>query len=145
MKARKLNHKEIPAQDPNRAFRFWRDVFDLPQSGAQTDRILVVDHEDLTFVQGQPRADFELLVRDHLPELKKHLANNFVAIEKEEARFNNKVAVTVKDSEGNTVIIEANAWCNINELTKKIIENIHLFLPKSLLNCHNHDILFFVV
>ncbi|CAK1252872.1 3-dioxygenase or related enzyme [Fructobacillus tropaeoli] len=109
MKARKLNHKKIPAQDPNRAFRFWRDVFDLPQSGAQTDRILVVDHEDLTFVQGQPRADFELLVRDHLPELKKHLANNFVAIEKEEERFNNKVAVTVKDSEGNTVVIEANA------------------------------------
>ncbi|GAP03203.1 lactoylglutathione lyase-like protein [Fructobacillus pseudoficulneus] len=109
MKARKLNHKEIPATDPNRAFRFWRDVFDLPQTGQQTDRILVVDHEDLTFVTGEPRADFELLVRDHLPELRQHLANNFVAIEQEEVRFGNKVAVTVHDSEGNTVVIEANA------------------------------------
>lgn len=145
MKARKLNHKKIPAQDPNRAFRFWRDVFDLPQSGAQTDRILVVDHEDLTFVQSQSKTTFELLVRDHLPELKQHLANNFVVIEKEEERFNNKVAVTVRDSEGNTVVIEANAWCCITELIKKFYWNIDLFSLKHLLHRCNHGILLFVV
>ncbi|GAO99429.1 VOC family protein [Fructobacillus ficulneus] len=109
MKARKLNHKIIPATDPNRAFRFWRDVFDLPQSGDQSDRVLVVDHQDLTFTTGPTRSDFELLVRDHISDLKKHLANNFVPVEKEEERFGNKVALTVHDSEGNTVVIEANA------------------------------------
>ncbi|MBS9339131.1 lactoylglutathione lyase [Fructobacillus sp. M2-14] len=113
MKVRKLNHKTIPAQDQNRAYRFWRDVFDLPQGGSQQDRILLVDHEELHFVLADslpaaPEDDFELLVRDHVAELKKHFKNNFVPILNEEARYGNKVALTVKDSEGNTVVVEGN-------------------------------------
>lgn len=108
MKARKLNIKTIPAKDPNRAYRFWRDVFDLPQVGAQSERRLAVDHEELSFVQGNTENNFELLVRDHEAELEQHLKNNFVAIIKREERFGDKVALTVKDSEGNEVTIEGN-------------------------------------
>ena len=50
MKPRKLNIKTIPAADINRAYRFWRDVFDLPQSGHQSGRHLVIDGEDIVSV-----------------------------------------------------------------------------------------------
>ncbi|CAK8054810.1 lactoylglutathione lyase [Eupransor demetentiae] len=108
MKARKLDHKTILALDPNRAYRFWRDAFDLPQTGAQTDRRLTLDGEEIHFVEGQPAGPFEILVRDHQTELRQHLANNFIPIEKEEERFNNKIAFYIRDSEGNQVILEAN-------------------------------------
>lgn len=109
MKVRKLNHKTIPAKDQNRAYRFWRDVFDLPQGGSQEDRILLVDHEELHFTLGDPEDHFELLVRDHVADLKKHFRNNFVSVLKEEERYGGKVALTVQDSEGNTVVVEGNA------------------------------------
>lgn len=47
MKPRKLNIKTIPAQDVNRAYRFWRDVFDLPQSGHASGRHLMIDGDDI--------------------------------------------------------------------------------------------------
>ncbi|CAK1241909.1 hypothetical protein [Fructobacillus fructosus] len=108
MKARKLNKKTIPAQDKNRAYRFWRDVFDLPQVGAQSERRLAVDHEELTFVDGPAEAGFELLVRDHESTLQQHFKNNFVSVLQREERFGHKVALTVQDSEGNQVVVEGN-------------------------------------
>ncbi|MBS9336687.1 VOC family protein [Fructobacillus papyrifericola] len=108
MKVRKLNHKTIPATDKNRAYRFWRDVFDLPQVGQQDERRLAVDHEELTFVEGPVEKDFELLVRDHESSLQQHLKNNFVPVLEREERFSNKVALTVEDSEGNRIVIEGN-------------------------------------
>lgn len=108
MKTRKLNKKTIPAQDKNRAYRFWRDVFDLPQVGAQSERRLAVDHEELTFVDGPAEAGFELLVRDHESTLQQHFKNNFVSVLQREERFGHKVALTVQDSEGNQVVVEGN-------------------------------------
>ncbi|GMA70066.1 hypothetical protein GCM10025879_13120 [Leuconostoc litchii] len=109
MKPRKLNIKTIPATDTNRAYRFWRDVFDLPQSGHQSGRHLVIDGEDIIFVSGEPTDKLEMLVRDHQTELRKHLRNNFVPIIGEpEERFSNKIAFSIHDSEGNTIVLEAN-------------------------------------
>ncbi|MBS9335494.1 VOC family protein [Fructobacillus sp. M1-13] len=108
MKVRKLNKKKIPATDQNRAYRFWRDVFDLPQVGSQEERRLAVDHEELAFVTGPLETDFELLVRDHEAALQQHFKNNFVRILKREERFGGKVALTVTDSEGNQVTVEGN-------------------------------------
>ncbi|MDN2649158.1 VOC family protein [Leuconostoc lactis] len=109
MKPRKLNIKTIPATDTNRAYRFWRDVFDLPQSGHQSGRHLTLDGEDIVFVTGEPTDQLELLVRDHQVDLQKHLKNNFVTLVGEpEARFSNKIAIKIKDSEGNLITIEAN-------------------------------------
>ncbi|KGB49742.1 lactoylglutathione lyase [Leuconostoc mesenteroides P45] len=109
MKPRKLNIKTIPATDVNRAYRFWRDVFDLPQSGHQSGRHLVIDGEDIIFVPGEPTNKLEMLVRDHQSELIKHLRNNFVPIVGEpEERFGNKIAFSIHDSEGNLIVLEAN-------------------------------------
>lgn len=109
MKPRKLNIKTIPATDINRAYRFWRDVFDLPQSGHKSGRHLMLDGEDINFVSGKPTDQLELLVRDHQENLQKHLRNNFVSLLNEpETRFGNKVALKIKDSEGNTITLEAN-------------------------------------
>ncbi|MBS9337123.1 lactoylglutathione lyase [Fructobacillus parabroussonetiae] len=108
MKVRKLNHKTIPASDKNRAYRFWRDVFDLPQVGLQSERRLAVDHQELFFIDGPAENDFELLVRDHESTLQQHFRNNFVPILNREERFGHKVALTVQDSEGNLVVIEGN-------------------------------------
>ncbi|MGL5886798.1 MAG: VOC family protein [Leuconostoc suionicum] len=109
MKPRKLNIKTIPATDVNRAYRFWRDVFDLPQSGHQSGRHLVIDGEDIIFVPGEPTNKLEMLVRDHQSELIKHLRNNFVPILGEpEERFGNKIAFSIHDSEGNLIVLEAN-------------------------------------
>ncbi|MBS1008702.1 VOC family protein [Leuconostoc suionicum] len=109
MKPRKLNIKTIPATDVNRAYRFWRDVFDLPQSGHQSGRHLVIDGEDIIFVSGKPTNKLEMLVRDHQSELVKHLRNNFVPIVGEpEKRFGNKLAFSINDSEGNLIVLEAN-------------------------------------
>ncbi|MGX4594293.1 VOC family protein [Leuconostoc sp. JNUCC 76] len=109
MKPRKLNIKTIPATDVNRAYRFWRDVFDLPQSGHQSGRHLVIDGEDIIFVPGAPTNNLEMLVRDHQSELVKHLRNNFVPIVGEpEERFGNKIAFSIHDSEGNLIVLEAN-------------------------------------
>ncbi|MDI6650080.1 VOC family protein [Leuconostoc suionicum] len=109
MKPRKLNIKTIPATDVNRAYRFWRDVFDLPQSGHQSGRHLIIDGEDIIFVPGEPTNKLEMLVRDHQSELIKHLRNNFVPIVGEpEERFGNKIAFSIHDSEGNLIVLEAN-------------------------------------
>lgn len=109
MKPRKLNIKTIPATDTNRAYRFWRDVFDLPQSGHQSGRHLMIDGEDIVFVSGEPTDQLELRVRDHQAALQQHLKNNFVTLVGEpEIRFGNKVAVKIKDSEDNLITIEAN-------------------------------------
>ncbi|MGX7052172.1 lactoylglutathione lyase [Leuconostoc palmae] len=109
MKPRKLNIKTIPAVDVNRAYRFWRDVFDLPQSGQLDRRHLILDGEDITFVPGKQIQSLELLVRDHQNDLQKHLRNNFIPILGDpEERFGNKIAFKIKDSEGNIVTIEAN-------------------------------------
>ncbi|TOY69811.1 lactoylglutathione lyase [Leuconostoc citreum] len=109
MKPRKLNIKTIPATDINRAYRFWRDVFDLPQSGHQSGRHLTLDGADIIFVVGEPTANLELLVRDHADELRKHLRNNFVDIIGTPAqRFGQKVAFKIKDSENNIITLEAN-------------------------------------
>lgn len=109
MKPRKLNTKTIPATDTNRAYRFWRDVFDLPQSGHQSGRHLTLDGEDIVFVTGEPTDQLELLVRDHQVDLQKHLKNNFVTLVGEpETRFGNKIAIKIKDSEGNLITVEAN-------------------------------------
>ncbi|AFT80967.1 lactoylglutathione lyase [Leuconostoc carnosum] len=109
MKPRKLNIKTVPASDTNRAYRFWRDVFDLPQSGHQSGRHLMLDGEDIIFVPGQPTDKLELLVRDHQDNLKKHLRNNFVPIVGEpKERFGNKIAFQISDSEGNLITIESN-------------------------------------
>ncbi|MDI6498166.1 lactoylglutathione lyase [Leuconostoc suionicum] len=109
MKPRKLNIKTIPATDVNRAYRFWRDVFDLPQSGHQSGRHLIIDGEDIIFVSGEPTNKLEMLVRDHQSELIKHLRNNFVPIVGEpEERFGNKIAFSIHDSEGNLIVLEAN-------------------------------------
>ncbi|MDF7627585.1 VOC family protein [Lactobacillaceae bacterium L1_55_11] len=108
MKPRKLNHKTIPATDPDRAYRFWRDVFDLPQAGDSQHRHLQLDQSEITFVPGPASDQLELLVRDHQKELRQHLRNNFIPIITEEERFNHKIAFTIRDSEGNLVTIEAN-------------------------------------
>ncbi|CAH1855280.1 VOC family protein [Convivina intestini] len=108
MKPRKLNHKTIPTQDPDRAYRFWRDVFDIPQAGPSNQRHLRLDQEDLTFVVGPAQNHFELLARDHQASLRQHLANNFVPILKTEERYGNKIAFIVNDSEGNQITIEVN-------------------------------------
>ncbi|MDF7637594.1 lactoylglutathione lyase [Leuconostocaceae bacterium ESL0958] len=108
MKVRKLDHKTIPCQDPNRAFRFWRDCFDLPQAGPASQRQLLVDGQPLTFVAGQPGQAFELLVRDHEQALQAHLANCFIPVLTREERPQHKLALTVHDSEGNVVVIEGN-------------------------------------
>ena len=110
MKPRKLNIKTIPAADINRAYRFWRDVFDLPQSGHQSGRHLVIDGEDIVFVTGKPTDRLEMLVRDHQADFVKHLRNNFIPIIGEpEKRFGNKIALSIHDSEDNLIVLEANA------------------------------------
>jgi len=49
------------------------------------------------------------LVRDHQADLQKHLKNNFVTLVGEpEARFGNKIAIKIKDSEYKLITIEAN-------------------------------------
>jgi len=109
MKPRKLNIKTIPATDINRAYRFWRDVFDLPQSGHESGRHLMLDGNDITFVTGKPTDTLELLVRDRQEDLLKHLHNNFIPIiGNPEERFGNKIAFKIKDSEGNVITLEAN-------------------------------------
>ena len=108
MKPRKLTCKTIPATDPNRAYRFWRDVFDLPQTGPANARQLRLDGDIVTFVQAPPTDTLELLVRDYAGPLRQHLANNFVTILSENDRFGNKIAFTIHDSEKNSVTIEAN-------------------------------------
>lgn len=109
MKPRKLNIKTIPATDTNRAYRFWRDVFDLPQSGHESGRHLMLDGQDITFIAGKPMVGIEILVRDHEIDLRKHLRNNFITLVSEpEVRFGNKIAFSIKDSEGNVITLEAN-------------------------------------
>ncbi|CAM3172807.1 VOC family protein [Leuconostoc rapi] len=109
MKPRKLNIKTIPATDTNRAYRFWRDVFDLPQSGHESGRHLMIDGQDIIFVAGSPTGGIEMLVRDHQVDLRKHLRNNFIPIIGDpESRFGNKIAFRIKDSEGNVITLEAN-------------------------------------
>jgi len=109
MKPRKLNIKTIPATDINRAYRFWRDVFDLPQSGHESGRHLMLDGNDITFVTGKPTDTLELLVRDHQEDLLKHLRNNFIPIiGNPEERFGNKIAFKIRDSEDNVITLEAN-------------------------------------
>ena len=109
MKPRKLNIKTIPAQDVNRAYRFWRDVFDLPQSGHASGRHLMIDGYDIIFVAGESTDQLEMLIRDHQDELKQHLRNNFIPIVgKPEPRFGNKIAFKIHDSEGNLITLEAN-------------------------------------
>jgi len=108
MKPRKLNIKIIPATDINRAYRFWRDVFDLPQSGHENGRHLMLDGDDITFVTGKPIDTLEILVRDHQEDLLKHLRNNIINIGVPDERFGNKIAFQINDSEGNTITLEAN-------------------------------------
>ncbi|AEJ31696.1 MULTISPECIES: VOC family protein [Leuconostoc] len=109
MKPRKLNIKTVPATDTNRAYRFWRDVFDLPQSGHESGRHLMIDGEDITFISGPPTHNLEILVRDHQTDLRKHLRNNFISIiDEPEMRFGHKIAFKIKDSEGNVITLEAN-------------------------------------
>ncbi|MBU7455985.1 lactoylglutathione lyase [Leuconostoc fallax] len=108
MKPRKLNLKTIPARNIDRAYRFWRDVFDLPQSGHESQRHLTIDGQDIQFVVGEPTADIELLVRDHQDVLKAHLRNNFIQIVHSDTRFNHKIAFQIYDSEHNLITIEAN-------------------------------------
>jgi len=87
----------------------WCDVFDLPQSGHESGRHLMLDGDDITFVTGKPIDTLEILVRDHQEDLLKHLRNNFITIIGVcEERFGNKIAFPINDSEGNTITLEAN-------------------------------------
>ncbi|KGH55928.1 lactoylglutathione lyase [Oenococcus oeni] len=108
MKPRKMRPKIIPADDTKRAYRFYRDVFESLRN-PKDQTTLIVDGQPIKFIKSSKRIELELLVRDHLHEIREHLANNFLTeIAEPEHRFNKKIALRIHDSEGNTVIIEGN-------------------------------------
>lgn len=108
MKPRKMRPKIIPSQDPDRAYRFYRDVFEFLRD-PKDQTTLIVDKKAIKFKKSNQKQQIELIVRDHLSELRQHLANNFIEeIEPVQKAFNNKAVLKIKDSEGNTVQIECN-------------------------------------
>lgn len=105
MKPRKMRPKKIPASDPNRAYRFYRELFDFP---VNTDKNLVIDKQTIDFYSSDENIQIEILVRDYQEQLEQHFKNYFVTIENIEYLRKNKVTYTIKDSEQNTILIEAN-------------------------------------
>ncbi|EHN59905.1 hypothetical protein [Oenococcus kitaharae] len=108
MKARKMRPKTIPAANVKRAYRFYRDVFGFLRD-PKDQTTLIVDGQAINFVQSDQRIESEIIVRDHLTQIREHLANNFLAeIGQAEERFNQKIALRIHDSEGNIIVIEGN-------------------------------------
>lgn len=100
-----MRPKKIPATDPQRAFRFYRELFDFSINSQQE---LVVDKQAIEFYFDNQKSEIEILVRDYQEQIEKHLKNYFVTIENIEYLKKNKATYTIKDSEGNTVHIEGN-------------------------------------
>ena len=105
MKPRKMLPKKIPVNDQNRAYRFYRELFDFP---INSDNNLVVDRQEIEFYSSEDNIEIEILVRDFQDDLEKHLRNYFVDVKKIQYLRRNKVTYTIEDSEGNTIFIEAN-------------------------------------
>jgi predicted enzyme related to lactoylglutathione lyase len=109
MKPRKINPHIIFTRDANRAFRFYRDLFDFLQDGPQDARFLKVDGQAISFENNDEVINIEIIARDHQDEVKNHLINYFLEYTTEnDARDETKIRFLFDDSEGNHISLQVN-------------------------------------
>ncbi|MDR0899045.1 MAG: lactoylglutathione lyase, partial [Lactobacillaceae bacterium] len=86
----------------------YRDLFDFLQDGADEERHLLVDGEDITFFESQEMVDVEILARDHEEEVRNHLINYYIDFKESDDVDPKKIRFNFADSEGNNISLQVN-------------------------------------
>lgn len=101
--------KIVPSIDSNRAFRFYRDVFDFLQDGEMDNRFLIIDGEKIEFEDNSENSDIEIIARDKQAETTQHLKNYFIDFKiVPDSKDDSKIRFEFKDSENNNISLQVN-------------------------------------
>lgn len=105
MYVKKISDHKIPVQNIKRAWRFYHEVFDMPNN-KKLHLTVSVNKKDINFYKSTypTNKKFSIWVRDDKDDVINHFKSYYVNI----INTKEKNKVIIKDDEGNTIIVFTN-------------------------------------